>query len=42
MSRTDNLYNNIFMEFCFNRFKAELMQDGVSQDKAEQMPKPKS
>ncbi|QHT71738.1 transposase [Rhodocytophaga rosea] len=29
MSRADNPYDNAFMESCFSRFKAELMQDGV-------------
>jgi len=29
MSRADNAYDNAFMESCFSRFKAELMQDGA-------------
>jgi len=29
MSRADNAYYNAFMESCFSRFKAELMQDGA-------------
>lgn len=29
MSRADNPYDNAFMESCFSRFKAELLQDGV-------------
>ena len=29
MSRADNPYDNAFMESCFSRFKAELMQDGA-------------
>jgi len=29
MSRADNAYDNAFMESCFNRFKAELMQGGA-------------
>ena len=29
MSRADNPYDNAFMESCFSRFKAELVQDGI-------------
>lgn len=29
MSRADNPYDNAFMESCFSRFKAELLEDGV-------------
>ena len=29
MSRADNPYDNAFMESCFSRFKAELLQDGL-------------
>ena len=29
MSRADNPYDNAFMESCFSRFKAELVQDGA-------------
>jgi len=29
MSRADNPYDNAFMESCFSRFKAELLQGGV-------------
>ncbi len=29
MSRADNPYDNKFMESCFSRFKAELIQNGV-------------
>lgn len=29
MSRSDNPYDNAFMESCFSRFKAELLQDGI-------------
>jgi putative transposase len=29
MSRADNAYDNAFMESCFSRFKAELVQDGI-------------
>jgi len=29
MSRAYNAYDNAFMESCFSRFKAELMQDGA-------------
>lgn len=29
MSRADNPYDNAFMESCFSRFKAELLQDGT-------------
>ena len=32
MSRADNPYDNAFMESCFSRFKAELMQDGAFND----------
>ena len=28
MSRTDNCYDNAFMESCFSRFKAELLENG--------------
>ncbi len=31
MSRPDNPYDNAFMESCFSRFKAELLQDGIFQ-----------
>jgi transposase InsO family protein len=33
MSRADNAYDNAFMESCFSRFKAELMQDGAFENK---------
>ena len=33
MSRADNAYDNAFMESCFSRFKAELMQDGAFTNK---------
>jgi transposase InsO family protein len=33
MSRADNPYDNAFMESCFSRFKAELMQDGAFENK---------
>ena len=33
MSRADNPYDNAFMESCFSRFKAELMQDGAFTNK---------
>ncbi len=29
MSRADNPYDNAYMESCFSRFKAELLQGGV-------------
>ena len=29
MSRANNPYDNAFMESCFSRFKAELLQDGI-------------
>jgi putative transposase len=29
MSRADNPYDNVFMESCFSRFKAELLQNGI-------------
>lgn len=29
MSRADNPNDNAFMESCFSRFKAELLQDGI-------------
>jgi len=29
MSRADNPYDNAYMESCFSRFKAELLQDGI-------------
>ena len=29
MSRSDNSYDNAFMESCFSRFKCELLEDGV-------------
>jgi len=29
MSRADNPYDNAFMESCFSRLKAELLQDGT-------------
>lgn len=29
MSRADNAYDNAFMEFCFSRFKAELVEGGA-------------
>lgn len=29
MSRADNVYDNAFMESCFSRFKAELLQGGM-------------
>ncbi len=29
MSRADNPYDNAFMESCFSRLKAELLQDGI-------------
>lgn len=35
MSRADNAYANAFMESCLSRFKAELMQDGAFQTKAD-------
>lgn len=33
MSRADNPYDNAFMESCFSRFKAELMQNGAFENK---------
>lgn len=33
MCRADNAYDNAFMESCFSRFKAELMQDGAFESK---------
>jgi putative transposase len=33
MSRADNPYDNAFMESCFSRFKAELLQGGAFQNK---------
>ncbi len=32
MSRSDNPYDNAFMESCFSRFKTELLQDGAFDD----------
>lgn len=32
MSRADNPYDNAFMESCFSRFKAELLQEGAFED----------
>lgn len=32
MSRADNPYDNAFMESCFSRFKAELLEDGIFQN----------
>ena len=29
MSRAKNSYDNAFMESCFSRFKAELLEDGM-------------
>lgn len=29
MSRADDAYDNAFMDSCFSRFKAELLEDGV-------------
>ncbi|MBX6379881.1 MAG: transposase [Thermoflavifilum aggregans] len=29
MSRAGNPYDNAFMESCFSRFKAELLQEGI-------------
>lgn len=31
MSRADNVYDNVFMESCLSRFKAELLQGGIFQ-----------
>ena len=31
MSRADNVYDNVFMESCFSRFKTELLQGGMFQ-----------
>jgi putative transposase len=33
MSRADNPYDNAFMESCFSRFKAELLQGGAFQNR---------
>lgn len=33
MSRADNAYDNAFMESCFSRFKAELLEDGAFENK---------
>ena len=33
MSRADNPYDNAFMESCFSRFKAELLQGGTFQNR---------
>ncbi|CAA9468238.1 MAG: Mobile element protein [uncultured Segetibacter sp.] len=33
MSRANNPYDNAFMESCFSRFKAELMQEGAFENK---------
>ncbi|HEY9299785.1 MAG TPA: IS3 family transposase [Phormidium sp.] len=33
MNRADNPYDNAYMESCFSRFKAELMQDGAFSSK---------
>ncbi|RDC63985.1 IS3 family transposase [Adhaeribacter pallidiroseus] len=33
MSRASNAYDNAFMESCFSRFKAELMQEGAFDNK---------
>ena len=35
MNRADNPYDNAFMESCFSRFKAELMQEGAFNNKAD-------
>ena len=32
MSRANNPYDNAFMESCFSRFKAELLEDGIFED----------
>lgn len=32
MSRADNPYDNAFMESCFSRLKAELLEDGIFED----------
>lgn len=29
MSRADDPYDNAFMESCFSRIKAELLEDGI-------------
>jgi transposase InsO family protein len=33
MSRADNAYDNAFMESCFSRFKAELLEDGAFENR---------
>ena len=33
MSRADNAYDNAFMESCFSRFKAELLEEGAFENK---------
>ena len=33
MSRADNAYDNAFMESCFSRFKAELLEGGAFENK---------
>jgi len=33
MSRADNPYDNAFIESCFSRFKAELLEDGTFENK---------
>nr|WP_262918124.1 IS3 family transposase [Pontibacter sp. E15-1] len=33
MSRADNPYDNAFMESCFSRFKAELLEDGAFENR---------
>ncbi len=33
MSRADNAYGNAFMESCFSRFKAELLEGGAFENK---------
>jgi transposase InsO family protein len=35
MSRADNPYDNAFMESCFSRFKAELIENGVFTSKVD-------
>ena len=35
MSRADNPYDNAFMESCFSRFKAELLEDGAFENKVD-------
>lgn len=32
MSKADDPYDNAFMESCFSRFKAELLEDGIFED----------